>query len=163
MTDSASQRNDDFPARILRSVDPQKPNLPAAPDDTLVLAVVPATSALAAARDAVRVFLRRLTVPEGAVYDIVLSLEEACKNAIRFSGSRRPIDVTIATDATDISLEVRDHGVGFEPRPIDRAVPPDPLEIQGRGLFLMACLMDDVRVACDQGTVVTMRKTVAPR
>jgi len=162
MTDPAPQRHDDFPARILRSADPQKPSLPAAPADTLVLAIVPATSALAAAREAVRVFLRRLTVPEGAVCDVVLSLEEACKNAIRFSGSRCPIDVTVATDATDVSLEVRDHGVGFEPRPIDPAVPPDPLETQGRGLFLMACLMDDVRVACDQGTVVTMRKAMTP-
>ena len=162
MTDPAPQRHDDFPARILRSADPQRPSLPVAPDDTLVLAIVPATSALAEARDAVRAFLRRLVVPEGAVCDVVLSLEEACKNAIRFSGSRCPIDVTVATDATDVSLEVRDHGVGFEPRPIDPAVPPDPLETQGRGLFLMACLMDDVRVACDQGTVVTMRKAVAP-
>jgi anti-sigma regulatory factor (Ser/Thr protein kinase) len=162
MTEPAPQRHDDFRARILRSVDPQKPNLPAAPDDTLVLAIAPAASALAAARDAVRAFLRRLTVPEGAVCDVVLSLEEACKNAIRFSGSRCPIDVTVAADATDVSLEVRDHGVGFEPRPIDRAVPPDPLEIQGRGLFLMACLMDDVRVAYDRGTVVTMRKAMAP-
>jgi anti-sigma regulatory factor (Ser/Thr protein kinase) len=162
MTEPAPQRRDDFPARILRSADPHKPSLPAAPDDTLVLAIVPAASALAAARDAVRAFLRRLTVPEGAVCDVVLSLEEACKNAIRFSGSNCPINVTVAADATDVGLEVRDHGIGFEPRPIDPALPPDPLEIQGRGLFLMACLMDDVRVAYDRGTVVTMRKAMAP-
>ena len=161
MTDPP-ERHHDFPARILRSTDPRRPGLATAPNDTLVLAVAPATSALAAARDAVRAFLRRLTVPEGAVYDVVLSFEEACKNAIRFSGSSCPIDVTVATDATDVSLEVRDHGVGFEPRPIDTTVPPDPLDIQGRGLFLMTCLMDDVRVACDGGTVVTMHKVVAP-
>ncbi len=108
-----------------------------------------------------RVFLRGFDVPENALFDVVLSLEEACKNAIRFSGSERPIDVTVALHAGEVRLVVRDHGVGFEPRHVDVSRPPDPLDPQGRGLFLMTCLMDDVQIDCDQGAIVTARKTVS--
>ena len=107
-----------------------------------------------------RAFLRRRAVPEPAVCDVVLSMNEACKNAIRFSGSERSIDVTVAVEHADVHVEVRDHGVGFAPAPIDTAVPPDPLEPHGRGLFLMSCLMDDLRVARNRGAVVRMRKAV---
>ena len=79
-----------------------------------------------------------VAVPEHAVCDVVMSMNEACKNAIRFSGSERPIDVTVAVEHDDVHVVVRDHGVGFAPAPIDTAVPPDPLEPHGRGLFLMS-------------------------
>ena len=127
----------------------------------LSFAVTPALSALGAARDQARAFLRGFDLPEPAVFDVVLCLEEACKNAIRFSGSDRDIDVTVAVSGHDIDLVVRDHGVGFEPRAVDPAVPPDPLDSQGRGLFLLNCLMDDVRIARDRGAVVRARKAVA--
>jgi len=127
----------------------------------LSLAVTPALSALGPAREQARTFLRGFDLPEPAVFDVVLCLEEACKNAIRFSGSESDIDVTIAVSPREVDLVVRDHGVGFEPAAVDPAVPPDPLETQGRGLFLLNCLMDDVRVARDRGAVVSARKAVA--
>ena len=134
---------------------------PTATELALSFAVNPVTSALAAARDSVRAFLRDLNVPERTVFDVVLSLEEACKNAIRFSGSERAIDITVGVHADEVRLVVRDHGVGFAPRQIDVSRPPDLLDPQGRGLFLMSCLMDDVQVDCDQGAIVSARKTVA--
>jgi anti-sigma regulatory factor (Ser/Thr protein kinase) len=127
----------------------------------LSLAVTPALSALGAAREQARTFLRGFDLPEPAVFDVVLCLEEACKNAIRFSGSDREIDVTVAVSRHEVDLVVRDHGVGFEPRDVDPAVPPDPFETQGRGLFLLNCLMDDVRIARDRGAIVRARKAVA--
>ena len=127
----------------------------------LTLTVSPKASALAVARSRVRAFLRDFDVPDRAVFDVVLTLDEACKNAIRFSGSAREIDVTVAVDVGEIRLEVRDHGVGFEPRVIDVSAPPDPLDPGGRGLFLMSCLMDDLRIARDRGAIVTARKAVA--
>jgi anti-sigma regulatory factor (Ser/Thr protein kinase) len=161
MAEPEPERYDnDIHKPVLRSVGAPPPSRPAGSDTILVLAITPVTSALAAARDSVRSFLRRLAVPEHAVADVVLSLEEACKNAIRFSGSSRSIDVKVALAANDICLVVRDHGIGFEPQPIDTAVPPDPFDPQGRGLFLMTCLMDDVRVEADEGAVVSMRKAV---
>ncbi len=136
------------------------PGEPGATGRDLRLEVDPVASALAAARDAVRAFLRGVEVPENTVFDVVLSLEEACKNAIRFSGSDRAIDVTVALDADQVRLVIRDHGVGFEPHRIDVSGPPDPLDSQGRGLFLMTCLMDDVQIDCDRGAIVSARKTV---
>lgn len=128
---------------------------------SLKLAVNPATSALGGVRGRVRDFLRDLDVPERAVFDVVLTLEEACKNAIRFSGSSRTIDVRVALDASAVRLVVRDHGLGFEPRKVDPSRPPDPMDPQGRGLFLMTCVMDDVRIDSDHGAIVTARKVVA--
>ena len=135
--------------------------LPRPDPTTLNLTVNPAASALAAARSRVRTFLRDFDVPEAAVFDVVLTLDEACKNAIRFSGSRRKIDITVALDTDGVCLVVRDHGVGVAPGRIDVSTTPDPLDPKGRGLFLMACLMDDVRIVCDQGAIVTARKAVA--
>lgn len=126
----------------------------------LRLAVTPALSSLGPAREQARTFLRGFDLPEPAVFDVVLCLEEACKNAIRFSGSERDIDVTVAVGQRAVDLVVRDHGVGFEPRDVDPDMPPDPLETQGRGLFLLHRLMDDVRIARDQGAVVRARKAV---
>ena len=143
------------------------PGTPSASDQcpggrcALSLAVTPMLSALGPAREQARVFLRGFDLPEPAVFDVVLCLEEACKNAIRFSGSERDIDVTVAVSRREVDLVVRDHGVGFEPGEIDRAVPPDPLDTQGRGLFLLNCLMDDVRIARDRGAIVIARKAVA--
>jgi anti-sigma regulatory factor (Ser/Thr protein kinase) len=128
---------------------------------SLHLTVSPAASALAATRARVRTFLRGSDVPEHVVFDVVLTLDEACKNAIRFSGSARKIDITVALDVNGVCLVVRDHGVGFEPHEIDVSTPPDLLEPRGRGLFLMACLMDDLRIGRDRGAIVTARRTVA--
>ena len=127
---------------------------------SLHLTVSPAASALAATRARVRTFLRGSDVPEHVVFDVVLTLEEACKNAIRFSGSDRAIEVTVVVDPREVRLVIRDHGVGFKPRKVDLSRPPDLSDSQGRGLFLIHCLMDDVRVACDQGAIVTARKAV---
>jgi len=126
----------------------------------LSLAVRPILSALGPARDQARTFLRGFDLPEPAVFDVVLCLEEACKNAIRFSGSDRDIDVTVAVTPREVALVVRDHGVGFEPGPLDPVVPPAPLATRGRGLFLLHRLMDDVRIARDRGAVVIARKAV---
>jgi anti-sigma regulatory factor (Ser/Thr protein kinase) len=135
---------------------------PADTERTLHLALVPTPSALGPARESARTFLRGFNVPEATVFDIVLSLEEACKNAIRFSGSDRDIDVTVAVNSREVRLVIRDHGVGFGPPAIDLSTQPDLSDPRGRGLFLIHCLMDDVRIACDEGAIVTARKVVAP-
>ena len=138
----------------------QAPTDPGDSERSLHLALTPKTSALGPTRERARLFLRGFGVAEQTVFDIVLSLEEACKNAIRFSGSPRDIDVTVAVTTREVRLVIRDHGVGFQPPAIDISTPPDPSEPRGRGLFLIHCLMDDVRIACDEGVIVTARKVV---
>jgi anti-sigma regulatory factor (Ser/Thr protein kinase) len=128
---------------------------------SLRFAVTAAASALPAARDQARVFLREFALPERAVFDVVLCLEEACKNAIRFSGSERDIDVTLGVSASAVHLVIRDHGHGFEPAPVDVSHKPDPFAQHGRGLFLLHSLMDDVRIERDRGAVVIARLRLA--
>jgi anti-sigma regulatory factor (Ser/Thr protein kinase) len=136
------------------------PTDPGDSERALHLALTPVASALGPARDSARLFLRGFNVPEPTVFDIVLSLEEACKNAIRFSGSRRDIDVTVAVTTREVRFVIRDHGVGFNPPDVDISSTPDLSDPRGRGLFLIHCLMDDVRIACDDGAIVTARKAV---
>ncbi len=128
---------------------------------SLSLTVAAVASALPGARDQARVFLRESSVPERTVFDVVLCMEEACKNAIRFSGTDRDIDVTLGVSATDVLLVIRDHGAGFEPGYIDVSRTPDPFEQHGRGLFLLHYLMDDVRIERDRGAVVSARLRIA--
>jgi anti-sigma regulatory factor (Ser/Thr protein kinase) len=161
MSEPTPERRAGFPRPATRSAAQPSPTEPVTAGATLSLAVSPTTAALVTARDRVRAFLRGCDVPERAVFDVVLSVEEACKNAIRFSGSGRDIDVTVAMTDGEVRLVVRDYGVGFEPRRIDVSRPPDTLNSRGRGLFLMTCLMDDLRIVCDHGVILTARKTVA--
>ncbi len=128
---------------------------------SLRFAVTAAASALPAARARARVFLRGFAVPERIVFDVVLCMEEACKNAIRFSGTDRDIDVTVGVSGSVVHLVIRDHWAGFEPAPVDVSHKPDPLEQHGRGLFLLHSLMDDVRVERDRGAVVIARLRIA--
>jgi anti-sigma regulatory factor (Ser/Thr protein kinase) len=129
---------------------------------SLTLAVAPSPSALPAVREQVRVFLNGLAAPDNSIDDVILCLHEACKNAIRFSGSDRAIDVAVSVRRGEIRLVVRDHGVGFKQRVADAIRLPDPLEPQGRGLFLIAALMDHVTVVNDHGTIVKMTRRLAP-
>jgi hypothetical protein len=52
-------------------------------------------SRLAESRQAVRAFLAANRVPEGCSSDLVLCLQEALKNAMRFSHSSRGVDVSV--------------------------------------------------------------------
>ena len=127
----------------------------------LSLSVAAAASALPVARDQAHVFLRGFSVPERTVFDVVLCMQEVCKNAIRFSGTDRDIDVTVGVSSTHVHLVIRDHGAGFEPRPVDVSSQPDPFVQHGRGLFLLHSLMDDVRIERDGGAVVIARLRIA--
>jgi len=135
---------------------------PARERHVLALAVAPRPEALVPMRRDARVFLQGFGVPENVVSDVIMSLQEACKNAIRFAHSKRDIDVILAVDADAIQLVVHDHGVGFAPTIRTEAprTPPDPLTQHGRGLFLMGALMDDVQIVRDHGAVVIMRRSL---
>jgi anti-sigma regulatory factor (Ser/Thr protein kinase) len=127
----------------------------------LSLSVAAVASSLPTARDQARLFLRGFSVPERAVFDVVLCMEEACGNAIRYGGTDRDIDVTVVVSTTHVQLVIRDHGVGFEPWPVDVSHKPDPLAQHGRGLYLLHALMDDVRIERDGGAVVIARLRIA--
>jgi anti-sigma regulatory factor (Ser/Thr protein kinase) len=111
-------------------------------------------------RSRVRAYLRGDGVAEELVEDVVLCLQEACKNAIRFSDSRDGILLRVAPEPGALRVLVRDHGVGMEPALWQ--IKPAPLADHGRGLQIIASLMDEVYVRVDHGTHLRMVKYLRP-
>lgn len=105
-----------------------------------------------------RTYLAEFSIAADVVDDVVLCLQEACKNSVRYSGATCSIGVAVTVTDSEVRLVVRDHGIGFDGRLLDRTAPPDQWEVQGRGLFLMRTLMDDLTVKADGGAIVTMRR-----
>ena len=71
-------------------------------------------SRLAASRQAVRAFLAAHGVPQRCSDDLVLCLQEALKNAMRFSHSSPGVNVRVRITAEGVTLLVRDYGVGLD-------------------------------------------------
>ncbi len=105
-----------------------------------------------------RTFLHEHEVGDDAADDIRLCVHECCANAIRHSGSSDDIDVELTLDAKTVDVLVVDSGRGLDVATCDPHRPPDPHDTCGRGLFLMAQLMDDFEISVDGGTEIRMTK-----
>jgi serine/threonine-protein kinase RsbW len=131
----------------------------------LRLSLPPDPACFPAARARARSFLDECAVDPRSSAAIVLCLQEALKNAVRYAGTTDDIEIRIAHEGDTISLVVRDHGRGFDSALLDsppQPRPPDPLAESGRGLYLMRQLMDEVRLASDCGAEVFMVKGLPP-
>jgi anti-sigma regulatory factor (Ser/Thr protein kinase) len=114
-------------------------------------------------RGEVRLFLQAHGVDEEAVHDVLLCVHEACANAIEHSLSRSDIDVELCVGPTSVTVVVTDKGLGLDLDLYDRQRKPELLQADGRGFYVMACLMDQLEVHLDGGTVIRMSKQLAPR
>jgi anti-sigma regulatory factor (Ser/Thr protein kinase) len=112
-------------------------------------------SALAEMRVRLREYLRRRRVPVCVASDVVLCVQEAATNALRFGHGRR-VEIAVWVTSGEVCVWVRDHGEGF--RSLGAARRPDAWRTEGRGLYLMQSLMDQVSVDCTDGAVVCMRR-----
>ena len=119
-------------------------------------------SHLLRARERLRDYLRLNCADEDLVADVVLCLEEACTNAIRHSGSGDKMQVMLRFEGDELHCRVSDHGKGFDITAFDPAAEPDLLASGGRGLYLIAQLMDDMTLRLDGGLEVQMRKRGVP-
>jgi PAS domain S-box-containing protein len=108
------------------------------------------------ARERVRDYLFQHRLSDDAVDSAVLALEEAWTNAVRHSGATDDMEIVVCFDGTDLVAEVRDKGSGFDVASFDPHAPPDPLATCGRGLFLMASLMDELELRSEDGLHVRM-------
>ena len=88
--------------------------------------------------------------------DVVVCVDEACTNAIRHSGAGEDIEITLQFDSDRLSASVRDHGQGFDTSSFDPHRTPDLTAEHGRGLFIIAALMDEVKLDVDGGLEVRM-------
>jgi len=111
--------------------------------------------------DEIIIMLKGLQVDESDMFDIRLCLEEALINAIKY-GNRFDKDLEVLIDFAyvngKISISVEDKGTGFDHNKV-----PDPTKEEnllmgnGRGVFLIKHLMDEVRFN-KKGNRLTMVK-----
>ena len=97
-----------------------------------------------------------------AAHDVLLCVHEACANSVEHSLSRTGIDVELCVGPTSVSVVVADKGLGLDLDLYDPQRKPELLQADGRGLYVMACLMDELEVHIDGGTVIRMKKQFTP-
>ena len=130
--------------------------------------VPPKPAHLLRARERLRDYLRQYCTERRVIDDVVLCVEEACANAIRHSGAGDDIEITLQFDADRLLASVKDRGQGFDTSSFDPHRTPDLTAEHGRGLFIIAALMDEVKLDADGGLEVRMwrhaeRRRESPR
>ena len=103
-----------------------------------------------------------LRVADGSEDEIGLALQEALLNAVIHGNRQDPfkrVHVTLGCSAIgEVRITIRDEGAGFDIGTVpDPTTPEHLLRKNGRGIFLMQVMMDEVSFE-DGGTVVHMRK-----
>lgn len=112
--------------------------------------------------DQLMLFISKFRVQDEDNFEIELALREALVNAIihgnrNDSQKRVYIDCRCTTDG-EVSITVEDEGNGFEHDAVpDPTSPENRLGSNGRGIYLIRTLMDDVYFE-EGGSVVHMRK-----
>jgi serine/threonine-protein kinase RsbW len=92
-------------------------------------------------------------------FNFRVGLTEALTNAMMYGNGQDPdkrVCVEVRVEGTSITARVTDEGAGFDPSEVpDPTVDPYRLRPNGRGLFLMRELLDEVRYN-EQGNSVTL-------
>jgi len=110
--------------------------------------------------------LRELDITEKDYFTLELALVEMCVNVIRYAYPevRGEISLVVRRGRGNISIEIRDSGVAFDPRSVPR---PDIDEIVqagrkgGLGIYLARKLMDEFRYRReDAQNVLTLVKKI---
>lgn len=90
---------------------------------------------------------------------IMVSAMEAVNNAIVHGNKLNPskyVSITISHKKNEVKIKVIDQGPGFDPNSIPDPTTPENIEmINGRGVFLMSHLADEI-VFTKKGNSVTM-------
>ena len=102
-------------------------------------------------------------VPE-EVGDVILALTEAAANVVKHSGADDQYEVHLVIENNTCEIRVVDSGRGFDSDTLGVNM-AGPSEERGRGMALMAALVDSVRFESrpEAGTVVHLVKDLALR
>ena len=113
-------------------------------------------------RKVILYFLNYHEVQEDLAFKLVLCIDEACANIIKYSyggNTECPIEMSLFLEDDVFWVEIRDYGkqcdaAKIKPRPLDEVKPG------GLGTHFMNAIMDDVEYCTnrDHGTLLTMRK-----
>lgn len=93
--------------------------------------------------------------------DVELAVTEACTNVLKHAaGTGDEYEVTVAVAEDNCVIRVIDSGIGFDHEAVDREASAGSGAESGRGVFLMAALVDDLRFNSkpEVGTVVHLEK-----
>lgn len=102
-----------------------------------------------------------------AIEDMKVAVAEACTNAVDHAYGAQSGEVAVHCEMHDDKIDffVKDEGRGFDVRQVEAEVGPvskedsiEKLDEGGLGLYLIKCLMDDVKIERDGGMLVKMTK-----
>jgi len=97
--------------------------------------------------------------PRRLRFNLRVGLAEALANAMLYGNGRDPskrVKVEVAFQGATITARVTDEGTGFDPLAVpDPTCPANLLKANGRGIFLMRKLLDEVYFN-DRGNSVTL-------
>jgi len=126
--------------------------------------VYPPRRAVAAKmRKALRAYLAEQALAADVAYEVVLAADEAFINAVSHAGGAGGvIRVSACVSENEAAVEVQDGGGGFTFRASDPRSVPDVRRPNGRGVFLIERVMDEVSVRSERrGTTVRMVRRLA--
>ena len=131
--------------------------------EKLETAYPPRRAAAAQMRRTLRAYLSGQALDAKAVFDVVLAADEAFINAVGHAGAvGDAIRVSASVSKSEVSVEVQDGGAGFTYLRSHQRSIPDVRRPDGRGVFLIESLMDEVSVSSGaRGTVVRMVRHLA--
>ncbi len=107
--------------------------------------------------------LRLLSLKEDDIFNLKLCLHEATVNAVKHGNklnSALVVNVLIKIDKNVLTMEVTDRGRGFDDSALsDPTVPENIMLHQGRGIFLIKKIMNNVEF-CNKGQTIKMIKVL---
>jgi serine/threonine-protein kinase RsbW len=122
------------------------------------------SSTLPVVRHIAECALRELGVEVEAIEDVALALTEASANVVKHSGADDAYEVHLIMQDNLCEIRVVDSGHGFDSSSLGVAMAA-PSEERGRGMALMAALVDSVHFESrpETGTIVHLVKDLSLR
>lgn len=151
LTLGGGRSRDDVAMLIVHVGEVARPPVPL--DRTLDERYAADPASVPAARDAVRAWLEEHRLVPTRADDIQVAVTELVTNAVR--AARSAIEVRAWSSTDVVTVEVIDDGPGFDPSIPHDARELDPLADRGRGLFVVASIVDECTIESGpNGTIV---------
>ena len=131
---------------------------------SLMLCLPRDSSTLPMVRHIAAFALDELGVESEAIEDVSLALTEAAGNVVKHSGAGDKYEVHLGLENNLCEIRVVDAGRGFDSDSLGMSM-AGPSEEQGRGMALMAALVDSVHFESrpEAGTIVHLVKDLSMR